>query len=140
MKATHESLLALIGSLPKELQLMIQKELLRALLRPGRIFPGPPYSNERNLDGTLAIRPGVVEALHIPEPSVLRLARDIFYSQNMWVVAEGRLVTLDFLVNQMPMTLDSSRIVSIHLSFSCGDAGYILEHEATKQNCSRGTT
>ncbi|MCJ1393055.1 hypothetical protein MMC18_005927 [Xylographa bjoerkii] len=128
METSHEALLSLIRSLPKEIRDMILKALLRALLQPGRVFPGNPDDNEKVSSNALAIRPGVVEALQIPEASMVRLARDIFYTQNTWVVKEGPLSTIEWLIKpSMPVIFDISRIISVEFSFSCQDTEITLE-------------
>ncbi|MCJ1378721.1 hypothetical protein MMC17_001820 [Xylographa soralifera] len=128
MKGRQKDLRASIRSLPKELRDMIQKEYIRAVLQPGRVYPGIPDSKEKIPGNTLAIRPGVVEALQIQDASIRRLARDIFYTQNTWVVAEGPYSTISFLDQpSAPVIFDISRIISIDFSFSCRDTNWILE-------------
>ncbi|MCJ1322983.1 hypothetical protein MMC15_008334 [Xylographa vitiligo] len=128
MEGTHKDLLSSIRSLPRELKDMIQKEYIRAVLQPGRVYAGDSASIEMIPGNILAIRPGVVEVLEIQDATMRKLARDIFYTQNTWVVAEGPLSTVDFLIQPpMPATLDISRIISIDFSFSCQDTEWILE-------------
>ncbi|MCJ1418220.1 hypothetical protein MMC32_004567 [Xylographa parallela] len=128
MESTDKDLLTLIRSLPKELRDMIQREYIRVVMRPGRVYPEDSDSIEKTPRDTLAVYPGIVELLQIQDASMQSLARDILYTQNTWVVAEGPFSTVNFL-NQpaIPVITETSRIISIDFSFSCGDSNWILE-------------
>ena len=131
MEVSHKALLSSMRSLPKEIQDMILKALIRALLQPGRVCLGDPESNRKVPDNALAIRPGVIEALDIQDVQLRSLARDIFYTQNTWVIAEGPFATVEFLIwFPGPAMFDISRIVSVDFSFSWQDNDWSLEDEA----------